>query len=150
MGLCLSVLEKLAAMEDTSAEGATEVRLWDVPAVLMAARAAVDPVTRRLALRLLSTLARWKPAAALDYVMEARDPHHLPVHSAAHSIRCDAHKVTGPRRRSIIDITILLIGFRRSITVGLRSCFMISVTTQGCLDIAPSFLQFSSHAACAE
>lgn len=70
MGLCLSVLEKLAAMEDTSAEGATEVRLWDVPAVLMAARAAVDPVTRRLALRLLSTLARWKPAAALDYVME--------------------------------------------------------------------------------
>lgn len=72
MRVCLSVLEKLASAEDSNGEEhPSEVSCWDVAAVLTAARAAVDADARRLALKLLSTLARWKPAASLDHVMEA-------------------------------------------------------------------------------
>lgn len=71
MRVCLSVLEKLASTKDSNGDELTsDVSSWDVAAVLTAARAAVDADARRLALKLLSTLARWKPAASLDHVME--------------------------------------------------------------------------------
>ena len=51
-----------AGLEDEAA--------WDVAAVVTAARVAPDSDARRQALRLLSALAHWQPAAALEHVME--------------------------------------------------------------------------------
>lgn len=79
MSICLSVLHGIAAppppVEAADAMSFDEACLedeaaWDVAAVVAAAKVAPDGEARRQALRLLSALAHWQPAAALEHVME--------------------------------------------------------------------------------
>lgn len=79
MSICLSVLHGIAAPPppvgaadamNFDEAGLEDETAWDVAAVVTAAKVAPDGDARRQALRLLSALAHWQPAAALEHVME--------------------------------------------------------------------------------
>ena len=71
--------------------GLEDEAAWDVAAVVTAANVAPDSDARRQALRLLSALAHWQPAAALEHVMEvSRLDASAPLHSQTYVVQHQA------------------------------------------------------------